>query len=150
MPGNLEAAFVTQQKSKGTGPVHGSSLYYVTKSFVFRCSGNSQDGRTPTTFIRKRSIEYVLDHKDETEVGLPAPVVGRTPVDEAHVGNAIVAVLTNDAFIGTTTPPGWVETGGVSWTVARNEIKEAMSYVIAHPKTTRAEREVGQKSFVVQ
>ncbi|MCP5074414.1 MAG: hypothetical protein GY947_14150 [Rhodobacteraceae bacterium] len=139
MPNN-RTCFITH-----AGPGHGTSLYYVTAHWIIRCSGNSAGGRTPTTFIRHRSINY-----HSPIAGVPPilfATMGYAPREGTHDGNAIVAILGDGGMNAAVVPAAWVAANGVPWTTACAEIDDAMAYArrTQHPRASRTVHTGGTK-----
>lgn len=139
---NQRATFITQRPPNGA-TVYGSSLYFVTAHWVLRCSGNSEGGRTPTTFIRKRDIVYI-----KGAASSPAPILGYFPRDDGHDGNEIVAILLNE-YDRNATPAEWRHVNGVAWGTACDEIDAAITYAQNHQHHAKASRAVGSVNFAV-
>lgn len=128
---NTITTFITQGSTH-----HGSSLYSTNEDYVFRVSGNSADGETPTTFLQKDEIVYI---KNGVQSGQPS-IDARPKVGE-HEGDPIVEVL---EVLNPVTPAGWNATNGVPWKDAYNEIWAAAMYVEnANPKPEKASRRIG-------
>lgn len=132
--GNVEASFITQRTGN-----YGSSLYYVTRSWVIRCSGNSAEGRIPTTFIRQREIVYIKDGRSSA-----TPTLGAFPREGEHDGNAIVEIL--PSIKESVVPRSWVSVNGISWAAAVKEIDDAIEYA-QKTQIPRASRVVGSSTF---
>mgnify|MGYP006207586879 CR=1 len=125
---NYRTCFITH---RGAG--FGTSLYYVTAHWVIRCSGNSNGGRTPETFIRRRDIIYISPVNAPNSL---APLVGYTPREGGHDGNPIVAILGDGGMHYDQEPQAWISHDGVTWATACAEIDAAMAYA----RTTQAPR----------
>jgi hypothetical protein len=134
---NVRTAFITNDDGDG-----GSSLYVVTANWVIRCSGNTSRGRTATTFIRKRPVEYVLANAQTTQ----NPMVGAFPREGGHDGHKIAAILDMATLEQIQEPAQWRSANGVSWAKAVAEVDAALAYA-RETQYERASRKVDRTAF---